>query len=324
MKIIQPFAEEITFFEQPAIKVGNEYLECILVPSWGSNLISIIEKKTNTELLRVPASQAEFWENPVLYGTPILFPPNRIDKGAFTFRDRVYQFDINEVDKQNHIHGFVHTRKWEISKIEVKDQNITIITEFDSSKHEDVQRQFPHHFILQMTYILHDNVIEKSVEITNKSAETMPMGLGFHTSFLFPEATSRFALSVEKQWRLNERFLPSGELEEIPYQEKLNQGMSLMGMELDDAFLSSTNSEGMNMARLMYCNGIEIEYKVDQNFKHWVVFNKDGKSGFLCPEPYTWITNAPNLPVPASLSGIQELESGVTRKLKTSLTIISK
>lgn len=319
------YVEEISFLEEAAIKAGNEQLEIIIVPGWGSNLISMVDKKTNTELLRVPSSSAEFWEYPVLFGTPILFPPNRIDKGKFHFGERTYQFDINEQDKQNHIHGFVHTRKWDVSMIEVNEETISIITEFDSSKHEDVMVQFPHHFIIRMIYILNDNLFAKKAEIMNKSSEVLPFGFGYHTSFLFPVETSLFKLSVDKRWKLNERFLPTGELEDISFRDELNKGMSLSGMKLDDVFLSNPNNKGLQTAQLLYgSTGIEINYTVDQSFKHWVVYNKDGKSGFLCPEPYTWVTNAPNLNVKAELTGIQGIEPGDKKIVRTWIVVSHK
>ncbi|PFH92047.1 aldose 1-epimerase [Bacillus sp. AFS088145] len=319
------YAEEISFLNEPAIKVGNSELEIIIIPRWGSNLISMVHKKSNTELLRVPNSIEEYLSNPVLYGTPILFPPNRIDQGKFRFGKRTYQFEINEMDKQNHIHGFVHTREWNISSVEVNEQTVKIITEFDSSKHEDVLTQFPHHFVIRMSFILNDNLFAKKAEIINKSNEVFPFGFGYHTSFVFPEETSIFKLPVDKRWKLNDRFLPTGELEDIEYKYELNEGMSLYGLELDDVFLSNPNNSGLQTAQITNkSTGIEINYTVDQSFKHWVVYNKDGRSGFLCPEPYTWVTNSPNLEVNRELTGLQGIEPDDMKVLRTWMVISHK
>ncbi|PEL09340.1 aldose 1-epimerase [Bacillus sp. AFS017336] len=319
------YAEEISFLDEPAIKAGNSELEIIIIPGWGSNLISMVHKGSNTELLRVPTSTKEYVNNPVLFGTPILFPPNRIDRGKFSFNDRTYQFEINELDKQNHIHGFVHTRKWEVVSIEVNDHTVKVVTEFDSSKHDDVMAQFPHHFMIRMNYILNDNLFAKKAEIINKSNESLPLGFGYHTSFLFPEETSILKLPVKKRWKLNDRFLPTGELEDIEYKDELSEGMSLYGLELDDVFLSSPNASGLQTAQIMnQSTGIEINYTVDQSFKHWVVYNKDGRSGFLCPEPYTWVTNAPNLKVNEELTGIQRIEPDDMKVLRTWIVISHK
>lgn len=41
------YIEEILYFNEAAIRAGNEYLEIVLVPKWGSNLISLKWKKEN-------------------------------------------------------------------------------------------------------------------------------------------------------------------------------------------------------------------------------------------------------------------------------------
>ncbi|MGD6958259.1 hypothetical protein ACQCWA_11045 [Rossellomorea aquimaris] len=50
------YVENISFLDKAAIKAGNDHFEFIIVPAWGSNLISLVEKKNNKELLRVPSS----------------------------------------------------------------------------------------------------------------------------------------------------------------------------------------------------------------------------------------------------------------------------
>lgn len=316
------FVENIHFFGEEAIKAGNDLLEFIIVPGWGANLISIREKETNNELLRVPSSLEQYLEVPMLYGTPILFPPNRIDKGRFTFEDRSYQFDINEVDRQNHSHGFVHDKKWELIKAEVNGEIAEVVTEFDSSRFPDVIRQFPHHFILRMSFSLDGKVLHKNAEIINQSNETMPIGIGYHTVFQFPEDSSLFYLQAEKRWVLNDRLLPTGVLEEVPFIQDLKHGVSIEDLELDDVFQATPNAEGWNEAKLSIPSAdLEVTYAADGNFKQWVIFNMGGKSGFVCPEPYSWVTNAPNIDLPAFLTGLEGLKPGEAKSLKTSISV---
>lgn len=46
------FIEKITYLGTLTIKAGNEHLEMIVVPEWGSNVISLVDKKTKVQLLR--------------------------------------------------------------------------------------------------------------------------------------------------------------------------------------------------------------------------------------------------------------------------------
>ena len=58
-----------------------------------------------------PGSLEDLKEKSVRWGFPILMPPNRIDKGKFTFNGQDYVFDINEAGIY-HIHGLVHNLPW--------------------------------------------------------------------------------------------------------------------------------------------------------------------------------------------------------------------
>lgn len=316
------FVEKIQFLGVKAIKAGNEFLEFIVVPEWGSNLISLVDQATETELLRVPATLEEYLKVPMLYGTPILFPPNRIENGSFTYEGKSYQFDINEVDKQNHSHGFVHDKQWKLLKAEVCGGNVEIVTEFDSSHFPNVMRQFPHHFILRVSYLLRDHVLTTHAEVKNQSDSRMPLGFGYHTTFLFPQESAFLYLQADKRWVLNERMLPIGDFDEPAVIGKLIKGTDLKDEILDDVFLAAPKEEGGHEVKISYpSEGLDVIYQTDESFKHWVVFNMDGEHGFICPEPYTWVTNAPNIKLSPSITGLVGLESGETKTVSTRISV---
>lgn len=98
----------------------NEYLEAILVPSWGSNLISLKWKPAGMHLLKTPETKEEYHANPCLFGIPVLFPPNRIDHGTFTYEGKTYSLPINEKPLQNHLHGFLYDKAWTLAKAEAE------------------------------------------------------------------------------------------------------------------------------------------------------------------------------------------------------------
>ncbi|MEW9669381.1 aldose 1-epimerase [Ammoniphilus sp. 3BR4] len=314
------FVEQITYLGEPAVQASNEQMEIIIVPGWGSNLISCIHKESNYQVLRVPDSLEEYGSNPYLFGTPVLFPPNRIGDGTFEFNGRTYHLEINEKGKNNHLHGFVHDKRWELVKAEAQEDRVVVETEMDSSHYPDIFEQFPHHFVIRMTYMLEGATLHKNATIRNKGTEPFPWGLGYHTTFFFPEDQSSFSLTADKRWLLDERLLPTGELEEMEYKKELHEGIRLKDWALDDAFLSSALSGGRNEASVETA-GLKIVYRADEHFKHWVVYNADGRQGFVCPEPYTWVTNAPNLRLPESLTGVQVLGPGDEVTVKTEIAI---
>ncbi|TSB46985.1 aldose 1-epimerase [Alkalicoccobacillus porphyridii] len=313
------YVKEDSFLDQPAVKAGNEQLEITIVPNWGSNLISIERLQPKVHILRTPSSIEEYEQAPVQFGTPILFPPNRIRDGQFTFSNRTYTFELTEPDKHNHIHGFVYTKPWRLEHMEANDERAQIITTIHSTDHPDILKQFPHSFEIKMIYTLEGSSLKQEAIITNDGEEMFPWGIGYHTTFCFPEQTSTFSLQASKQWELNDRLLPTGELMEVP-NTSLTEGMNLGGVELDDAFLANQKEANEAVMKLEE-EGLNITYKADHHFKHWVVYNADGRKGYVCPEPYTWITDAPNLPLPKELTGVQTLEPGTSISTTTEITI---
>jgi len=344
--------EETTFLGQRAVRASNGVLSMVIVPAWGSNLISLVYEPAQAELLRVPASADAFLRQPVLYGTPVLFPPNRIAGGRFVYRGRTYQFDVNEPERGNHLHGFVYNRPWELVYAGTDEAGRPVVTtRFDlatSPERDDILRQFPHHFVLTMRFILDGATLRHETEVNNAGSEPFPFGLGFHTTFVFPE-NGRFALTAAKRWRLDERLLPTGDLEDIPFGEELRRGITLAGVALDDAFFvgeaaggstatlsypirrvvqGDAQKSGENESSAVERSGdrdgvaeMTIRYEADSQFRHWVVYNAHGRRGFVCPEPYTWITNAPNLNLPPSLTGLQELQPGERRRFTVSIRV---
>ena len=55
-----------------------------ICPKMGANLISL--RHNGYPILREPDSFDALQHSPVLYGVPILFPPNRTSGGKFTFK----------------------------------------------------------------------------------------------------------------------------------------------------------------------------------------------------------------------------------------------
>jgi aldose 1-epimerase len=61
----------------------------------------------------------------------------------------------------------------------------------------------------------------------------------------------------------------------------------------------------------------QIFYTLSGGFRHWMIYNGGGNSGFICIEPQTWMINAPNLNLPATQTGLILLEPGCSRTDRT-------
>ncbi|MGE7662098.1 aldose 1-epimerase [Peribacillus sp. NPDC097197] len=322
---MESYIKDQMFLNEEAIIFGNDIIEAMIVPALGSNLLSLKSKKKDVDILRTPKSLDDYKKVPILYGMPILFPPNRIEDGTFTYKETTYTFPVNEWEKHNHIHGFLHDKPWKVLKREAGKEGVIIVTEFMSSDFPSMYPHFPHEFKVNMTYIVKEERLDIQMNIHNIGRESFPWGAGYHTIFNFPlisrndYSDCEISLPVNKQWELNGRSLPTGKYITLPNKDEIQRRIIGEGREYDDIFSYDEEKNRTNEAILTDPKaGIQVRYQADCRFKYWVVFNEDG---FLCPEPYTWITNAPNLKLPVEVTGLQELQPGESIHLDTKIIL---
>jgi galactose mutarotase-like enzyme len=108
--------------------------------------------------------------------------------------------------------------------------------------------------------------------------------------------------------------LPTGEIRDaveyrngIPVSPERISQLIDMGNGGGTAILTDTRAVG------------QIVYEVSNDFRFWVLCNQDGRSGFVCPEPQTWMVDAPNQPFPSDMTGFDYIESHAEKTLKTRL-----
>jgi len=303
--------KHVLFDGKEAIQASNEHLQLLMIPSFGSNVISLIDVKRGKELLVKPESFAALTENPMLNGIPVLFPPNRIENGTFTFDGEKHEFPINEIGK-HHIHGFVYDQPWHVTG-EIEENGITAVQTAIELEKPDLYKGA----VIVLTYELDGPVLRQRATVKNSGKKSFPWGIGYHTSFLFDEKNASFSLTKKSQWVLNEEAIPTGE--QVPGEPM--KEISLQAMPLDDAFAAF--DKGNEAVLHNRETGAAITYRTDSSFKHWVVYNGNGKEGFLCPEPYTCITNAFNMSLSPEETGLRVLHPGEQDTVVTEIELTS-
>lgn len=75
------------FYGLRAVEFSKGDYTALLVPEVGANLVRLAYVRLGAELLRTPAAGEieAFRARPHVYGLPVLFPPNRIADGRYTF-----------------------------------------------------------------------------------------------------------------------------------------------------------------------------------------------------------------------------------------------
>lgn len=293
-------------------------LQGTLLPGVGSNLIDLRYVDSDLAILYNPTSMADLEEKAVGWGFPILMPPNRIENGRFTYNGREYVFDINEAGTNNHIHGLVNSVPWKVVSIDTSEA-ASVTTAIRSDDHPKIKESYPHSFELRMTFSLKGDQVDFLVEAENLGETTMPFGIGFHPYFKVPLTAKStkdqctVQVPANKRWELI-KCLPTGRKVDLEGKIDLRQPVSLADVMLDDVYTDLVYSDGASTC--VYedrGSGVKVLYGADDQFKHWVVYTgKTLDAPFVCLEPYTWVTNAPNLPLPKEETGLIDLAGGKT------------
>lgn len=295
---------------------GGGYIAHIC-PEKGANCLRLTHEKTGAELLRTPLTDEEFYQRSNVYGMPLLFPPNRILDGHYQFNGRTYEFPINEPARHHHIHGCLHATPF---SVEEHKENYARLSYHATQ--DQPYLQFPHAFSVTLEYSVDENGLHQKLIVTNCSDSPMPFGAGFHTALPVPfmpggdAGDCVLSVTAGKQWMYNDRIIPTGEVQSA---ECFRQGMPAahhvisahmdMGKSGGTAILSDRKS------------GAKIVYEVSEGYRFWMLFNEGGEKGYICPEPQSWMVDAPNRPFGPEITGFDAIAPGDKRILTANLRL---
>lgn len=313
-----------------AVEFAKGDYAALLVPSVGGNLVRLANTRLGAEILRTPEPDEieTFRSRPQVFGLPLLFPPNRIEDGRYTFEGRTYQYPITIEKEHNYHHGILKGEPFAVSKASETDDEVLVECRYYSNRGNDaVYRDFPHEFKCKIIYRLTAEGLEQEVCFTNRSQERMPVGVGFHTPMRIPFAGGTagdyaMRVAVGEQVELSDRNLPTGRT--LPLTEQFARlregGLQVTGCEPIEAgfTLREIEVDGKPYRGALVENrrtGVRTFYEVDDKTCYWTLWNNGGKEPYCCPEPQSWITNAPNAADPAA-AGFRAIAPGETFSMK--------
>ncbi len=321
----------------PAVLLRAGPYSAAICPAMGANCFRL--EHEGASLLRTPPSFAVFRENPNVFGMPLLFPPNRIRGGKFTFQGRDYSLPMNESARGHHIHGFLSSTIFDAAGEEIPtsyDQHPNSAScrasfSFEATK-DSPYSTFPHTFRVELSYNLDsDEGLSQRLEVENRGDSDMPLGLGFHTAFNCPfipgtdPGDYRLRLAVSSEIILDPAsIIPTGEsVSENELIATLNgEGVAPQGRALSNHFRGGEAAP--REAILTHLpTGMSIIYRVDPIFAFWTLWNQGGDRAFVCPEPQTWIIDAPNSRLTPEESGFRSLAPGESIALTSTIRATS-
>lgn len=285
-----------------------------VVLSRGANLWRL-RHASGLELLRTPPSVEVFRDKTEMWGMPVLLLPNRLAGGRFSWNGRAYRLPINDSLGRHHIHGLVSRVPWRLAS--VGDDTVTL--RFDHDGTAASYAWFPHAFTVDLTYRFRADEVVQEASVVNTGADAMPFGFGFHTAFRLPfggggaAEAERCRVRVtagDWQWEMSpEDLIPTGRRLPFPA-ESWNDGI-LTETQPVFAHVPVASRDGFRGAVLESpADNVRITYEVDKQFRYWVLWNYGGGQNFFCPEPQTWMVDAPNQTCDPACSGMQALAPG--------------
>jgi aldose 1-epimerase len=281
--------------------IGGGY-EAVVLPEFGANCISLIHQSSGNQLLRVPQTQQLLCKDYNVYGLPLLFPPNRVRDGKFIFEGREYRFPINEPNRGNHLHGFLSQ-----TTFTVIGGGVFLYEATEKNGYLD----FPHAFSIQRKYELCDDGLLHTIAVTNRSELNMPVGIGVHATLrVDPLENCQLQIDTLYQWEIDTtRMLPTGErFVNTPLLTALRSGVFNPVAQPISAMLECRPGSEM-----VLCS-VKDRWRCvpDPAFRFIMLWNGGGTDGFVCVEPQSWVTDAPNLPLPSEVTGLRALAPGDT------------
>ncbi len=215
------------------------------------------------------------------FASSILFPfANRIKGGKYIFNTRTYQTEINQVEENNALHGFVYDKEFQLVKQQTTNSNASVILEYNET---EFTKGFPFTYKIQVEYTLTKHSLELKVRVENTSENEFPFTLGWHPYFYSADLNkSILKFKSSKQVVFDETMIPIGTCKITN-----SQNFELKNKKLDDCFYLDANL--VEFVTPAYC--FQLTSSEKENFLQ--IYTPKVKNT-IAIEPTTGISNSFN------------------------------
>lgn len=307
------------------LKAGG-YL-AIIAPGIGSNVIRLRDEAHDIEIFRFNEAVTieEIKQSPEVYGLPSLYLPNRLSGGRLKTTDALYQLPVNEPALGNFIHGFLHKRPYSVVEVKASGTSAIAKTEYLYDESDEYFQHLPIKFKAEFTFTLSERGLDYAFTMTNLSSVQMPYGVCTHTTMMGPFTSDgegkdmRLYVPIGEKWRLNDRCIPIGIMPLDNHDKQYLTGSMVPVKRVinnDVYYAEMGDVDGQPFYGIVatdLASGKEIRYEVSQDYQFWVIWNDWGEKGYFCPEPMSWVIDAPNLPLDPEDTGYKELAPGESK-----------
>ena len=258
---------------------------------------------------------AELRADPKLCGIPFLAPwANRLSGDTYSVNGNNYRLNpglgyLSRDANQKPIHGLLlFSPLWKIISLDGGPDSAFTASRLEFWRYPELMAQFPFAHEITISYRLAGGALEIRTLLTNLSAETMPVAIGFHPYFRLHDAPRddwKVHIAARDHVELDQFLIPTGVRRVAGFVDPY----PLSGNKLDDVFTDLIRGED-GIARF-WVQGAQQRLTVayGQNYRVAVVF-APAERDYVCFEPMAALTNAFNLAHDGRYTELQSIPPG--------------
>ncbi|HEY3824465.1 MAG TPA: aldose 1-epimerase [Bryobacteraceae bacterium] len=288
-------------------------IEVSIVPSVGNRAYEMRVRGKN--FLYFPhENPSEINPERHLSGIPFLAPwANRMPEGFHT-HGAFYRFhtdlDFIRLDQNGiPIHGLLTSSPhWQIANIHADERAASVTSRLEFWKYPALMANWPFAHDYEMTYRLAGGTLEVSLTITNHSAESMPMAVGFHPYFQLPGVPIEDSIAripVRSHIETDNRLVATGETTPVSF----TNPVSLNDHHFDDGFTDLIPDADGRATFSVEGQGRKIEVVFGRKYQVAIVYSPPGQN-YICFEPMSAVTNGVNLAAEGKYPALQTIPPG--------------
>jgi aldose 1-epimerase len=291
-------------------------VEVSVVPSHG-NRASEMKVHGKDILSSIPTDPGDSRPRPRLGGTPFLAPwADLLNQQGFWANGKHYQFnmELGNVRGKMPIHGLlVNSPLWQVTEVAADAKSAHVTSRLEFWKYPDLMAQWPFAHEYEMTYSLADGVLEVRITVSNLSAESMPLVLGFHSFFQIPDIPrDEWTAHIPARIHViaDEHNVPTGEMRPLDIPNPL----PLKGQRLDDGFTDLQRDSSGRAHFWIESGGKKVETLFGPKYTVATIWLPSGPNGqpreFICFEPLATIISGVNLAHEGKWPDLQTVPAG--------------
>lgn len=239
----------------------------------------------------------------VTYASSILFPfANRIKDGKYSFKGKNFQFETNQKEENNALHGLVFNKTFNVIEKNVTTNSATVVLEYNET---NTSKGFPYTYNIKLEYIFSKENLELKITVKNTDSKAFPFTLGWHPYFISDNLfESSINLNSSKKVVLGDRNITTGTKD-----TDTTSAIKIQGQQLDDCWILDSDEVVFKTPKY----NLKFNATGDNNF---IQLYTPPKENTIAIEPTTGVSDSFNNEI-----GLKTLDANNTFSIAWSLNI---